>query len=98
MVCQTTFARLPGDDPRDFNCLVAEQQGRLIGLTHCLSHRHAWKVEAVICLQDLYADPDLRGTGAGRALIESAYALADATDAPAVCWLTQNFNTQARQL
>jgi len=98
VVYQTTFARLLGDDPRDFNCLVAEQQGRLIGLTHYLSHRHAWKVEEVIYLQDLYVDPDLRGTGAGRALIEAVYAIADATGAPAVYWLTQEFNTQARQL
>ena len=97
-VYQTTFARLLGDDPRDFNCLVAEQDGRLIGLAHYLSHRHAWKVEEVIYLQDLYVDPDLRGTGAGRALIEAVYAVGDAAGTPAVYWLTQEFNTQARQL
>jgi GNAT superfamily N-acetyltransferase len=98
VVYQTTFARLLGDDPRDFTCLVAEQGGRLIGLTHYLSHRHAWKVEEVIYLQDLYVDPDRRGTGAGRALIEAVYAAADAAGTPTVYWLTQDFNTQARQL
>ena len=97
-VYQTTFSRLLGDDPRDFNCLLAEQDGRLIGLTHYLSHRHAWKVEEVIYLQDLYVDPSARGTGAGRALIEAVYAVADAADTPAVYWLTQDFNTEARQL
>jgi GNAT superfamily N-acetyltransferase len=98
VVYQTTFARLLGDDPRDFTCLVAEQGGRLIGLTHYLSHRHAWKVEEVIYLQDLYVDPDRRGTGAGRALIEAVYAAADAAGTPTVYWLTQDFNTEARQL
>lgn len=97
-VYQTTFARLLGDDPRDFTCLVAEQDSRLVGLTHYLSHRHAWKVEEVIYLQDLYVDPDIRGTGAGRALIEAVYAVADAAGTPAVYWLTQDFNAQARQL
>ena len=98
MVYASTFGRLLGDDPRDFTCLVAEQDGKVIGLTHYLSHRHAWKIEEVIYLQDLYVDPDLRGTGAGRALIEAVYAVADATGSPAVYWLTQDFNTQARQL
>lgn len=98
VVYQTTFARLLGDDPRDFNCLVAEQDGRLVGLTHYLSHRHAWKVEEVIYLQDLYVDPSVRGTGAGRALIEAVYAVADAAGTPAVYWLTQDFNATARLL
>ena len=98
VVYQTTFARLLGDDRRDFYCLVAEQDGHLVGLTHYLSHRHAWKVEEVIYLQDLYVDPTVRGTGAGRALIEAVYAVADAAGTPAVYWLTQDFNAQARML
>ena len=98
VVYQTTFSRLLGDDRRDFYCLVAEQDGHLVGLTHYLSHRHAWKVEAVIYLQDLYVDPTVRGTGAGRALIEADYAVADAAGTPAVYWLTQDFNAQARML
>ena len=34
----------------------------------------------------------------GRALIEAVYAAADANGTPFVYWLTQDFNTQARQL
>ena len=97
-VYQTTFHRLLGDDPRDFSCLVAERHGQLIGLTHYLSHRHAWKIEEVIYLQDLYVDPAVRGTGAGRALIEAVYAVGDAAGTPMVYWLTQDFNKEARQL
>ncbi len=97
-VYQSTFARLLAADARDFNCLVAEVDGKVIGLTHYLSHRHAWKIEEVIYLQDLYVDPGLRGAGAGRALIEAVYAVADAAGTPAVYWLTQDFNTQARLL
>ena len=97
-VYDSTFARLLGDDPRDFNCFVAELDGKLVGLTHYLFHRHAWRIEEVCYLQDLYADPEVRGTGVGRALIEAVYAAADAQGAPAVYWLTQEFNSTARQL
>jgi GNAT superfamily N-acetyltransferase len=98
-VYDSTFARLLGDDPQDFSCLVAEDsEGRLLGLTHYLFHRHAWKIENVCYLQDLYARPEARGLGVGRALIEAVYAAADAAGAPAVYWLTQDFNTTARHL
>jgi GNAT superfamily N-acetyltransferase len=97
-VYASTFARLLGDDPQDFSALVAEDGGQLLGLTHFLFHRHAWKIENVCYLQDLYVDPQTRGTGLGRALIEAVYARADASGAPAVYWLTQDFNRQARQL
>lgn len=97
-VYQTYFARLLGDDPQDYHGLVAEQDGRLVGLTHYLFHRHGWKIENVVYLQDLYVDPETRGTGAGRALIEAVYAAADAAGCPSVYWLTQDFNATARQL
>ena len=97
-VYQTYFARLLGDDPQDYHGLVAEQDGRLVGLTHYLFHRHGWKIENVVYLQDLYVDPETRGTGAGRALIEAVYAAADEAGCPSVYWLTQDFNATARQL
>lgn len=97
-VYDVTFSRMLGDDPQDFSCLVAESGGRLIGLTHYLFHRHAWKVENTCYLQDLYARPDARGTGVGRALIEAVYSAADAQGAPSVYWLTQDFNETARTL
>lgn len=97
-VYQSTFARLLSNDPHEFNGLVAEREGRLIGLTHFLFHRHAWKIENVVYLQDLFVSSEARGTGAGRALIEAVYAAADAANAPAVYWLTQDFNETARLL
>jgi GNAT superfamily N-acetyltransferase len=92
------FDRLLGTDPQDYNGLIALQDGQPIGLAHYLFHRHGWSVENVCYLQDLYVDPNLRGTGAGRALIEAVYAAADGQGAPGVYWLTQDFNATARQL
>ena len=97
-VYDSTFARLLGDDPQDFNGLLAEVDGRPVGLVHYLFHRHNWKIENVCYLQDLYADPSVRGQGVGRALIEAVYAAADANGTPAVYWLTQDFNETARRL
>ncbi|SFS08624.1 GNAT family N-acetyltransferase [Yoonia litorea] len=94
----TTFARLLGDDPQDFSAFVAEMDGRLVGLVHFLFHRHCWRIENVCYLQDLFADPSVRGMGIGRKLIEAVYAAADAGGAPAVYWLTQDDNYTAQQL
>ena len=92
------FARLLGDDPQDYSGLIAEVDGRAVGLTHYLFHRHGWSIENICYLQDLYADPEVRGQGIGRALIESVYDAADAAGAGQVYWLTQDFNTTARKL
>lgn len=97
-VYASSFARLLGDDPRDFSGLVAELDGSLVGLTHYLFHRHGWKIEDTCYLQDLYTSPDVRGHGVGRALIDAVYAAADAAGSPAVYWLTQDFNKAARIL
>jgi GNAT superfamily N-acetyltransferase len=97
-VYQTSFARLLGDDPQDFNGLLALVDGVPMGLTHYLFHRHGWKVENVCYLQDLYVSPQARGTGLGRRLIEAVYAAADEAGAPGVYWLTQEFNATARVL
>lgn len=97
-VYATYFERLLGDDPQDYNGLIAEVDGRPVGLTHYLFHRHGWKIENTCYLQDLYADPDVRGQGVGRALIEAVYSAADAAGAPSVYWMTQDFNATARRL
>lgn len=97
-VYRTAFARLTGDEPQDFHGLVAVRGTRPVGLTHYLFHRHMWRVENVVYLQDLYVEPTERGLGTGRALIEAVYSAADDAGCPYVYWLTQEFNHAARKL
>ena len=97
-VYRTYFARLLGDDPRDFSGLIALVDGQPRGLAHYLFHRHGWTVRDTCYLQDLYVDPEARGTGLGRALIQKVYDAADTHGAASTYWLTQDFNHTARQL
>jgi GNAT superfamily N-acetyltransferase len=97
-VYASTFARLLGDDPRDFSGLIASRDGQAVGIAHYLFHRHCWKIEEACYLQDLFVAPEARGAGIGRALIEAVYAAADARGAPSVWWLTQESNATGRRL
>lgn len=97
-VYATTFARLCGEDPTQPFGLIAELEGQPVGLVHYLFHAHCWRIERVCYLQDLYADPTVRGTGIGRALIEAVYRVADEAGAADVYWTTQHFNEVGRRL
>lgn len=97
-VYQSSFNRMLSDEDNEFEGLIALLDGKPIGLAHYLFHRHGWKVENVCYLQDLFVDKALRGTGAGRALIEAVYERADAAGCPSVYWLTQHFNEMGRRL
>lgn len=97
-VYATTFERLL-DSANTAQCAaLALLDSTPVGLVHWIYHPHNWKIEDVIYLQDLYADPSVRGTGVGRALIEHVYDVADQGETPTVYWMTQEFNATARQL
>lgn len=71
---------------------------RAVGLVHWVFHRSTWMVGDSCYLQDLYVDPEVRGSGLGRALVEHVYAQARAAGSTRVHWLTQADNAVARQL
>ena len=79
-------------------CLVAEREGRLVGLAHYLIHRSTWSVENICYLNDLFVDPRGRRSGVARKLIEAVYAAADEAGAAKVYWLTHESNAAARLL
>jgi len=78
---------------------VAEAaDGRLVGFVHHLFHRSCWMLKPSCYLQDLFAAPEVRGTGVGRALIEHVYARAAEAGSTRVWWLTHESNGTAMQL
>jgi len=86
------------DTSEPVHALVAEDAGRLLGLAHFLFHRSTTRIEPVCYLQDLFASPELRGRGVGRALIEGVYAQARDAGAKRVYWQTREDNAAARRL
>jgi GNAT superfamily N-acetyltransferase len=78
--------------------LVAEEEGRLVGIVHYLYHRSTSRLTGVCYLQDLYTVEDRRGAGIGRALINAVYDAARAAGASRVYWQTQYSNKAGRLL
>lgn len=97
-VYQSTFQRLLTDGTYEPSALLAWDGDRAVGLVHYMYHRHCWRIENVCYLQDLFARPETRGTGVGRALIEAVYAEADKAGCPFVYWNTAEDNETARRL
>src|SRR3954469_6159603 len=71
-VTGTTWGRLL-DPAEPMHALVAEQDGRLLGLVHYLFHRATAAVENWCYLADLFTNHAARGKGVGRQLIEAVY-------------------------
>jgi GNAT superfamily N-acetyltransferase len=80
------------------HALVAESDGRLIGLTHYIFHRSTIFIPPVCYLQDLFTVETARGKGVGRALIQGVYEQAKLAGASRVYWLTHETNHTAMQL
>ena len=78
--------------------LVAELDGRVVGLAHYLFHRSTTMLAHTCYLQDLFTDASVRGRGIGRALIEGTYAAAREAGSPRVYWQTHETNSTAMKL
>src|ERR1044072_6880447 len=53
--------------------LVAERDGKIVGIVHYLFHRSTTLLNDICYLQALFPDETARGGGIGRALIEAVY-------------------------
>jgi ribosomal protein S18 acetylase RimI-like enzyme len=97
-VTAETWRRLvdPSGPIHGFGAFDAD--GRMVGLVHYLFHPVTWSSAHRCYLEDLFVDPETRGTGAGRALIEAVYRAADEAGADQVYWLTAADNATARRL
>jgi GNAT superfamily N-acetyltransferase len=96
-ITQMTWARF-FDAYEPVHALVAESDGKLVGLVHYLFHRNTTMIPPTCYLQDLFTDESLRGKGIGRALINAVYDQARAAGTNRVYWLTHETNTVAQRL
>jgi GNAT superfamily N-acetyltransferase len=86
------------DPAEPMHAVLAWQGDRAVGLVHWIYHRSCWTEGDYCYLNDLFAEPDLRGTGVGRALIEHVYAEATAAGCSRCYWLTHETNSFAMRL
>ncbi|CAN5906682.1 GNAT family N-acetyltransferase [soil metagenome] len=96
-VTETTWKRF-FDPSEPVFCLVAEVDGKLVGLTHYLFHRSTTRFELTCYLQDLFTDPSERGHGIGRALIQGVYERSKSEGIKRVYWQTHESNSTGRHL
>ena len=84
----------------DFNIngLVAELDGRVVGLAHYIFRPSTWAENDFCYLEDLFVDPAVRGKGVGRALIDELYKIAIDRGSKRLYWTTAPDNETARKL
>jgi GNAT superfamily N-acetyltransferase len=96
-VTDHTFVRLLDPDS-GMGGLVAERDGRVVGICNYLFHASTWSTAPTCYLQDLFVDPAARGSGAARSLILACEEVARAQGCFRLYWFTQEFNGPARSL
>lgn len=79
-------------------CIVAEVEGQVYGLAHCVVHEYTLERQAVCCLQDVYVVPSARGRGIASALIEWLCNAMRAEGWAQLYWLAREDNELARKL
>ena len=79
-------------------CAVAEKNGVVVGFTTYNLQNSTWSPNGHCYLEDLFVAPEVRGTGAGRALIDFVKAYAIEMKCSRLYWNTDADNETARKL
>ncbi len=95
---EITWRRLLDTDEPMHGAFALDDTGRPLAFVHYIEHRSCWTVGNYCYLQDLFAEPSMRGKGYGRALIEHVYSQASAMGCSRVWWLTHESNADAMLL
>ena len=96
-VTDATWTRIVSDDDT-FQAIVAEIDGAVIGFANVVLHDFTWSDRPAGLLHDLYVRPEVRGGGAGRALIQRVIDQGRREGWNRVYWMTKEDNTVARKL
>jgi GNAT superfamily N-acetyltransferase len=94
---EVTWKRLL--DPNfNLNCLVAQDDGQIMGMTTFNFQNSTWSENGQCLLEDLFVDQSIRGQGIGRALIDAVINEAKKRGCSRVYWNTDETNETARKL
>lgn len=97
-VTASTWARLTDEGDPVYLGFVAERNGAVIGIANCIIHSTTWAIAPRCYLNDLFVDPDVRGSGAGKAMIDHLRHIGHERGWDKIHWLTAEANATARRL
>jgi GNAT superfamily N-acetyltransferase len=83
-----------GPNPFYF-CLIAEYNGLPAGFAFYFFNYSTWLGRPGIYLEDLFVNPEMRGLGIGKALLEKVAAIAVEKGCPRLQWSVLDWNTPA---
>ncbi len=78
-----------------FSCLIAEHNGRPAGFALYFFNYSTWVGRPGLYLEDIFVNPELRGLGIGKALLERVAAIAVEKGCLRLQWEVLDWNTPA---
>jgi len=97
-VTDALWERLHSEDTPIHGLAAENEEGQIIGFLHYVIHLNTWGTSSICYLEDLYVDEEMRGSGAGKALIETLAAKAKRERWGRLYWMTDTKNKRARSL
>jgi GNAT superfamily N-acetyltransferase len=94
-VTQRTWERIL-DPASPMFARLAEDEGHVVGFAVCVLHEGTWTLDSICYLEDLFVEPNFRGRGAGRRLIEDLIVQAREKSWSRVYWHTRADNPARR--
>ena len=94
---QRTWERLL-DNSYNLYGIAVEVDGQMQGITHYSFQTSSWAPDNYCYLEDLYVDPEFRGGGLSRALIDTVRDIAIDAGSSRLYWNTDATNERARKL
>jgi GNAT superfamily N-acetyltransferase len=78
-----------------FFCLIAEHDDRLAGFALYFFNYSTWLGRPGLYLEDIFVQPEFRGLGIGKALLQQVAAIAVERNCPRLQWEVLDWNTPA---
>lgn len=78
-----------------YECLIAEQDGKPAGFALYFFNYSTWMGQPGLYLEDLFVQPELRGRGIGKALLQRVAAVATEKGCQRLQWEVLDWNTPA---